>query len=180
MIKYNCIMSVDPSINYCGWGAYVKADSQWRIAGKGLIKPNKELGDDEYIKSKDVYKQVASGIKICEGKFGKVLLVLETPAHWAIGGFEARESGNMGKLHFLCGMLYTLSDTFLVYPANWKGQYPKPVVRNRMIRIFKEENSGIVDADKLAIELEKINHNTMDAIGIGYWYLYKREKGKVI
>lgn len=169
---YDCIISIDPSINYCGWCVYVKTEKGWRISGKGLIKPDKNLGDDEYIKSKDVYKQAKNIITICEAKFGKVLLVLETPAHWAIGGFEARESGNMGKLHFLCGMLYTLSDCFLVYPSMWKGQFPKPVVRNRMIRVLQ--------GTKLAKELVKMNHNTMDAVCIGYWYLFKRKQGKTI
>lgn len=174
-MAYDYYVSIDPSINYCGICIWKSNNDRFKIIGKGLIKPDPKC-DNEYAKADSVKEQIYNIVNKCCDK-GTTYMVLEVPAHWVIGGFEARESGNLGKLQFVCGMLYGIlgaSHTYWVFPATWKGQYPKHVVRNRLRDIHFKDN------ENLKQYINKCNHNVMDAIGIGYWYLYKKKLGKTV
>lgn len=176
------VVAIDPSINYCGYAVYVETD-KWRLQEKGLFKPDKGI-EDEVKKADNIYEKckkllydIGSGLHLA-GELNKesIILVVENPAHWSTGGYHARESGNLQKLILLVGKLSTLCvNTVLVHPHEWKGQLTKPVCRNRMVRNF--ERAG---AKQLAIEMETLNHNIMDAVSIGYWYIFRKPKGKMI
>ena len=93
-------------------------------------------------------------------------MILEIPAHWAVGGYEARETGSIAKLMLVVGMIYSmkhdLDELRVVKPHEWKGQTPKHVMVNRL-----KEDYMAVDVD-----LEKMNPNIADAIGIGHYYIF--------
>jgi hypothetical protein len=94
-------------------------------------------------------------------------MILEVPEHWSVGGFEARETGSIAKLCFVCGLIYGMQyemEKFeLVVPRGWKGQLPKEVVGNRLKNEYMK---------KYEIDMTKIDKNVMDAIGIGHFKLF--------
>lgn len=57
------------------------------------------------------------------------------------------------------------SRVFLVKVAKWKGQLPKEITQARVYRRFKVDIS----------DGGGIDHNTIDAIGLGAWWIDKRE-----
>lgn len=52
----------------------------------------------------------------------------------------------------------------LVRPAQWKGQVPKKVMVNRILKNLSEEERKI-------LKTVKDNHNVVDAVGVGLWKL---------
>ena len=147
------VMAIDPSINFMGVAVFEgKKPIFWR-----LLRPESVL-KDEIQKCVDLYNKVYD----LSDEYKPDLIVLEQPDHWAVAGFEARESGSIQKLVFLCGMLFTLGNVQLVLPRKWKGQLPKNVVRNRLMPLYPD----IID--------EKLDHNIVDALGIAHWRIHGR------
>lgn len=147
------VMSIDPSINFMGVAVFEgKKPILWR-----LLKP-KSIYKDADEKCVDLYNQIYD----LRDEYEPDIIVLENPDHWAVGGFEARESGSIQKLTFLCGMLYTLGKVQLVLPREWKGQLPKNVVRNRLKPFYPE------------IITDELDHNICDALGLAHWRIYGR------
>src|SRR6478735_2377533 len=93
--KETCV-SVDPSIRTCGLAVFKKG----RLVFHALVKVPKECKQDsEWERAHNIYMQVRSAYVLWKA----TRIIIELPAHWANEGFAARESGNMGKLYFLCG-----------------------------------------------------------------------------
>lgn len=151
-LRADVVMSVDPSINYLGVAVWQKG----RLRHYGLVRPAKQSRDDEFQKVWNLYEQ----LKDLHTKNRVVYTVTEVPSHWHVGGFEARESGSIYKLSMMVGAILAFGQVIAVPPHGWKQQLPKEVVRNRLMPKYP----GIVDED--------LDHNVMDAIGIGHWALY--------
>jgi len=152
MIKYKYVISIDPSINYCGCAIH---NINGELFVHTLLRPSCK-SDDYLKKSKDIYDQVS----VLLNTYPNTKLVLEVPQFWGSAGFMARESGAVFKLTFLCGMLFSLSDTTLALtPNDWKGQMPKHVVNNRLRKVYPN------------LDIAKMDHNIVDALGIGHFYL---------
>ena len=157
--KKDRLLSIDPSINHVGVAV-------WELPNKlimyGLLHPKVKERENEYDKSMSILNQ----IKEWKQNYGVNRIILEVPAHWAVGGFEARETGSIAKLMLVVGALYSLKpevDEFkVVKPHEWKGQLPKSVMVNRLKEFYV--NAGV--------DLEKLNPNVADAIGIGHFYLF--------
>ena len=148
------ILSIDPSINFCGYAIF----NNKKLKQYALLKPKKT--DKTLIdKCKTLYtrvRQLMHEYKINE-------LVIEIPEHWRVAGFVARESGSMYKLTFVCGVF--IACTFeqnikltTYYPREWKGQMTKHIVANRLQSTYKD--------------ITEINHNIADAICIGHHRLF--------
>jgi hypothetical protein len=89
--------------------------------------------------------------------------VTEVPEHFGTKGYIARETGSVYKLTFVCGMIYGITDNVVGYkPSKWKGQVSKEVTRNRLIRDYPEK------------DIANLDHNVVDAIGIGCKYIFGR------
>lgn len=144
-------IAIDPSINFCGYATFYKG----QLVDQGLIKPPPII-DDWIEKAKSVFNQIIS-IKNNEHLD---YIVSEIPEHWGTAGFLARESGSIFKLTFLCGILASYNNTVFITPSTWKKQLPKHVVQNRMDRIYTQ------------LSIKKMNHNIVDAIGIGHFHIY--------
>jgi hypothetical protein len=157
----NKLMSIDPSINNLGVAIWNINTEQ--LLDHRLLHPKKEHKTSEYAKSLSMLRQLQDLIK----QFEVNHMICEVPEHWAVGGFEARETGSIAKLCFVCGMIYSLHDTLdvceVVVPRGWKGQLPKEVVANRLFDEYME---------KYAIDMVKMNPNVMDAIGIGHYKIF--------
>lgn len=164
VIKKNRLMSIDPSINNLGvaiWDIPTKTLMMWK-----LIHPKIGERENEYTKALSMSDQLRELAKT----YIVNRVVLEVPEHWAVGGFEARETGSIAKLCFVCGLLYGMQyfmeEFELVTPRGWKGQLPKPVVANRLRKEYL----------KYEIDLSKwmgtVNENVADAIEIGHYKLF--------
>ncbi len=145
------ILAVDPSINFCGVAVMTLSG---KLVYYSLVRPGSEA-TDYLIKSKDVYKQIRKIRRTYDAK-----IILEVPEYWGIAGFFARESDSLTKLSFVCGMIYSIPGTVVMTPSQWKGQLPKKVIANRLARIYNS-----------VVEIKSLNHNVIDAIGIGYNYI---------
>ena len=158
--KKERLISIDPSINNVGMAIWDLTESKllmWK-----LVHPVIGKRDNEFEKSHSILTQ----IKQWKQTYGVNRIISEVPEHWAVAGFQARETGSIAKLMFVCGMIYSLRDELeemrLVVPREWKGQLPKKVVANRLKEDYVPYN----------IDMTALNENVMDAIGIGHFYIH--------
>ena len=162
--KKNRLMSIDPSINNLGvaiWDMDAKVLLLWK-----LVHPKKDCKNNEYSKSLSMSDQLREWTVTYTVNH----MILEVPEHWAVGGFEARETGSIAKLCFVCGLIYGMQydvDSFeLVAPRGWKGQLPKKVVANRLQEHYLQYG---IDLTEWA---DTTMNNVGDAIGIGHFKLF--------
>ena len=144
-------LAIDPSINFCG-----TADFKGKqLFHSELLQPDHVGKQGTYLdKCVDIYNQLEAISELYD------VLILEIPEHWGAAGYLSRESGAIFKVTFLCGMIFTLPNVTTYTPSEWKGQLPKEVVRNRLAKIYPK------------VVTKKLNHNIMDAIGIGHRHIY--------
>ena len=160
-------MSIDPSINNMGmaiWDIPTKKLMLWK-----LIHPKKDCKNNEYVKSLSMSDQLREWARVYIVNH----VILEVPEHWAVGGFEARETGSIAKLCFVCGLIYGMQynmETFeLVVPRGWKFQIPKEVMANRLQDEYWTKYK--IDMNGTATG-KKLDPNVADAIGIGHFKLF--------
>jgi hypothetical protein len=166
MIKKNRLLSCDPSINNCGIAIW-DIDSKKLLLWK-LVHPKPNCRNNEYAKALSISDQLREWARTYVVNH----IILEVPEHWAVGGFEARETGSIAKLCFVCGLIYgmqyDMEEFILVAPRGWKGQLPKHVVANRLQAdyiLYGIDMTGEVTGTKM-------NENVMDAIAIGHFKLF--------
>lgn len=165
----NKLMTIDPSINYCGVAIFDMKTKE--LDDAILVRPSKisQRDGEFYDKAFSVYSKVAEIQKKCHVR----QIACELPDHWAVAGFMARESGSITKLAFMCGLLYGMRndvDKFIFsLPRAWKGQLSKDVMKNRIEKTYAGKGKHYTTE-----EWKDIDHNVCDAIGIGHWRLYGR------
>lgn len=159
--KKNRLISIDPSINNLGIAVWDVLDK--KLLAHALMHPERGKRLNEFDKSLSMLNQIKT-LWIQEYSVNR--MILEIPEYWAVGGFQARETGSMSKLMFVCGMIYSLKNDLeelkLVTPREWKGQLPKEVVANRLEDHYLP----------LGIDLAQMDMNEADGIEIGHFYLY--------
>jgi len=165
--EYSRLISIDSSINNLGIAVWDMSSK--RLIDHRLLHPKVGERGSEYIKSQSMLNQIRELV----AEYKVTHMIMEVPEYWAVGGFEARETGSIGKLLFVCGMIYSLKDQQvgdtvveefkLVSPRGWKVQLPKEVVANRLQKEY---------AEKYGIDMQKMNNNVMDAIAIGHFRLF--------
>lgn len=154
--RFSSVLAIDPSINNCGIAIFKLG----KLTNYKLLHPSAEVDSTDYLaKSKSIFNTIR---KIVEIK-SIDRIVLEIPTHWGTSGYQARESGSIYKVTFVCGMIYSLDNVVTVTPHMWKGQLPKDVMKRRYILKYPD------------LDIAGMDHNILDAIGIGHWYT----KGKV-
>jgi hypothetical protein len=165
--EYKVLMSIDSSINNLGMALWDMGSEI--LLDHRIIHPLVGERGNEYVKSQSMLNQIRG--LVVENHVTHMMM--EVPEYWAVGGFEARETGSIGKLLFVCGMIYSLKDQQvgdtlieefkLVSPRGWKAQLPKEVVANRLQKEY---------AEKYGLDMQKMNNNVMDAIAIGHFRLF--------
>jgi hypothetical protein len=89
-------------------------------------------------------------------------LVIEHPQVYARG---PGDPDDLLALALVVGGVLTLNGGGeIVRPAQWKGQVPKKIMSNRILKALTEE-------ERLLTEKVRNNHNVLDAIGVGLWKL---------
>ena len=163
------LMTIDPSINNLGmaiWDISTKALLLWK-----LVHPKTDRQKDEYEKSVSMCDQLRAWAK----EYSVTEILMEVPEHWAVGGFEARETGSIAKLCFVCGLIYgmqyEMEEFDLVSPRGWKGQLPKDVMANRLQDEYWTKYQIDMTGKYLGTK-KRLNGNVADAIGIGHFRLF--------
>jgi hypothetical protein len=160
--KSKRLMSIDPSIN--NLGVAVWDIEPIKLLMHRLIHPTVVSRVNSFEKAWSMLEQM----KQWKTTYGVTNIIVEQPEVWNVAGFEARETGSMDKLNFVCGLLYSLRSEVeeyrLVTPQQWKGQLKKEIMCNRLYNHYIVQN----------IDLRKIDANVADGIGIGHFYLYGR------
>ena len=156
----SCI-AIDPSINNLGIAIFLDDV----LHTYDLVHPQANLtGEKDYtLKARDMMNKIRAILNKVKEIDSKVQLVTEIPDHFGDSGrgYIARETGAILKLSFVCGMICGLSEDTIVYkPSAWKGQMSKEVVRARLVRQYPDK------------EIEYLDHNIVDAIGIGQKYIF--------
>lgn len=153
------LISIDPSINNVGIAIWEFPNT---LLMHKLLHPKVNARENEYDKSLSILDQIKEWMKA----YRVNRMILEVPSHWAVAGFEARETGSIAKLSFVCGMIYSLKSELdelrIVKPHEWKGQLSKAIMVNRLKDVYLA----------MGVELEKLNPNIADAIGIGHYRLF--------
>lgn len=151
---------MDPSINNLGIAIF--SDNEYVTAQ--LIHPKPINREATYlVKARDMCNKVREIYEKAKSVDPKIMLVTEVPEHFGISGYISRETGSVFKLTFVCGMIYGIADEVVAYqPSKWKGQMSKEIVRNRLVRTYP------------GMDIEKLDHNIVDAIGIGHKYIFGR------
>lgn len=157
------LMSIDPSINNLGlaiWDMKKPAN----ILMYKLVHPTIVSRENQYEKAWSMLDQ----LRQWKTTYSVTRIICEVPEVWNVAGFEARETGSMDKLNFVCGLLYSLrgevEEFKLVTPQQWKGQLKKKIMCERLFDHYIQ----------YGIDLHKIDANVADGIGIGHFYLYGR------
>jgi hypothetical protein len=153
------VISIDPSGNTCGLGLFVDK----KLIGYALVTPDREVqAMDFLIKAKDIVNQIAQVYLQYDKPENKIDVVMEIPEHVSsMAGFMARESGNLNKLCFVCGMIYDRFPVVVTYtPMKWKGQLTKEQVRNRLSLTYPQ--------------VKGMDHNIVEGIGIGHRHIFGR------
>ena len=155
-------MTMDPGTRKTGW--CIMDPKTIHIVDAGMLTSM----EDHWLKNcQRIWPKVINVFY----KYNPKMFLYEIPEHWkGVQGGSAEESGSVGKLQFFCGGVHALMSPLVrdirnVTPSGWKGQMDKDMIRRRLMRRMPSQ----------AQNLEKLNHNIVDAIGIAYWWI---EEGK--
>ena len=181
-MKHKYTIAIDPSINNCGYAVFRNKD----LVEYNILQPSSRKID--YLsKAREIVRSI---VDICENISNydhpwleDTQLVTEIPQHFGGNvqkGFLARESGDVYKLTFICGMIYNITENVIGYtPREWKAQLPKCVVRARIARMKEFKNLPLYIKEKKHCteckqthHVNDMDHNILDAIGIGIKHIY--------
>jgi Holliday junction resolvasome RuvABC endonuclease subunit len=185
------VLAIDPSLRNLGYAFFqVKrgtAGFRGKLITQGLIRQPTNRSVSKRIRrslehmrfrSAKMVNNVLAMLYVPEIELPCVpdYVVIEMPVIYSRGSAAARAARNSGALtkliYFVGSLTQALIDRecstddsktrpVLVTPATWKGQVKKHITHKRMIRRY-----GRVCDD--------LNHNIIDAIGIGTWFIERR------
>jgi Holliday junction resolvasome RuvABC endonuclease subunit len=171
------VIAIDPSINNCGLAVFKNKE----LKRYELLHPTVKKKSHYLEKARSMAQKIEEVYDYYEDR-GRTKLVTEIPQHFGASerGFLSRESGSMLKLSFLAGMIYNIApDTITYEPNEWKGQLPKCVVRNRLLRpypdikLFGKKEIHCPDC-KRSHKIHDLDHNIVDAIAIGHFHIWRK------
>lgn len=98
-----------------------------------------------------------------------VVVVVETPVLYPT---KRKQHKDVARLLDIAKQMIKTSKTGVgVTPSAWKGQVPKKIHNKRVLSMLSDEEKRRVVSLK--------NHNTVDAVGIGLWFLQRCGRGGV-
>ncbi len=173
------LMAVDPGLEYTGYAVFGASDVALKkivLRAYGTVRATVEAPWD--------VRAVMISSKLFElwSKFVPVDLALEFPTfQQGERGYAAARSGATLKLAYLCGHIVSTWQTFnieaeklvkrprnnfpvMFAPVAWKGTMPKDVTQAKCAAIY-----GVK-------KVKGKDHNAIDAIMIGHYYLADHQK----
>ena len=151
------ILCIDPGKD-SGWALF----EDGLLVACGLLKVTAEDATQ--------YKALAFGMPILD------YCIVERPVIYP-GRNQIASANNIITLALTAGaaMAYCgirAGHQVYVEPRKWKGQRPKDVDNRRTINLLSSEERKIVGQSGVP---ETMLNNTLDAIGIGLWYLKRKD-----
>lgn len=64
-----------------------------------------------------------------------------------------------------------------VLPRTWKGTVPKAIVEKRVLAVLDEQETLLIYST-MSARAKKLDHNMVDAVGIGLWRLGRKYRGE--
>ena len=172
IIRYEGTLAVDPGINATGWAIYNKNS---KLQACGLIQA-KTVNVVESIK-KICYDLGLAWEEHMSGTRPPELMVVEKMQVYR-QGLAKGDPNDLIDLSILGGALWAtmkpLGASFPV-PSQWKGQVPKEVLIERVMKDLTKQEDTILKSD---IELipSSLRHNVYDAVCLGKWALDRFKK----
>ena len=159
------LFAIDPGLRWCGLAAF---------DGQTLVRAELVRNDVDKARGPPVWLRMADAVKHAvyrQSAIHTFRLIIEVPR---IYPHSADQKGDLNDLLELAGVVGALTGVFslvsFVYPADWKGQLPKKVMNERVLKTLTlEEGNALVHHD----------HNTLDAVGIGLHHLGRLGQKKV-
>lgn len=148
------LISIDPGVKFTGWAYF----EDKRMEDCGLIKA-KRL-NEMFAKCEETLEYYS---RHCNQ------IVIEKPQVYAQRKMkgDANDLITIGLVAGFCASLCL--DPHFILPRDWKGTVNKDIMTERIQdRWMNELERGILREAKVA---KTYRHNTIDAIGIGLWYL---------
>jgi hypothetical protein len=177
------ILTIDPSICKLGWAVFVLPPNSHsgQLTSSGTIKLYKDKDKDtqnlEWVNRVDqmLIDLLQTLDEHEESRIHRV--IIELPTHYSSEvGDAAKNSSAILKLMFLVATLRRSflttrepSEVILVPVAKWKGNAPKHITQRRVLKDFPTLRS----------KHPKPDHNELDAVGIGRWYLRNLRQKKI-
>lgn len=156
------ILAVDPGLRGCGFAHFV--DGELKHAAY-VVSPERTARGGR------AWAAMAGEIAKCALEWIQpdTTLVVEYPVQYErSGGARDDISELTGVCGAIVGALTWCHGGIGIYtprPADWKGQTPKVVHQKRIwSKLSDDEACRVVDDGAMT-------HNTVDAVGIGLWYL---------
>ena len=168
------VIAIDPSINDCGYAIFENK----KLYDFGVLHPKEKK--DYIIKAQQICKQIREIEYMMFLNDSDTQLVTELQQGFGVAGHMFLETGAVMKLCFTTGMIFGLTTNAVGYtPDQWKKQLPKCVVRARLARIYPKlplYTAKMIKCDDCKREHKKhdLDHNIVDAIGIGHFHIFGR------
>jgi hypothetical protein len=159
------VFAIDPGLRHCGFAKFT--DSGILVDARLVKSSNNEMrGPPAWLAMADAVSAFIGDPSLTR------LLVIEVPR---IYPHSRDQKGDLNDLLELAGVVGAIAARArviqFVYPSEWKGQLPKKVMNERVLKALdvKTEGGALVHHD----------HNTLDAVGIGLHYFGRIGKKRV-
>lgn len=167
-MKLGRVLAIDPGRD-TGWAYFVNR----RLVACGHINIEKLFKQTPY---------EAFGIAHFEG----VEVILEGPAIYPVG--RKQKGGKISdasivKLALRTGEIRQLlrgagADTeYTDQPKQWKGNVPKEITQRRVLAVLDATETKLLYAT-ISARSKTLNHNMVDAVGIGLWKIGRKYLGE--
>lgn len=167
-MKQRRVLAIDPG-SVTGWSYFV----------------NGKLTKCGYVSIEKIFKQTlweTFGI----ASFKEVEVILEGPAIYPVG--KKQKGGKISdkdivKLALRTGEIRQLlrgagADTsYTDQPKEWKGNVPKEVTKKRVLAVLDGDETKLIYST-MSARSKDLNHNMVDAVGIGLWKLGRKYRGE--
>jgi hypothetical protein len=148
------LLALDPGTKCVGWAVW--SDRLYRC---GLVRTKeKTTGQQGW--------DLRLGLLDVVGPVGLDVLV-EVPRIYPYN--RKMQPNDLIDLAFVAGAVSTVGQSVeTVLPVDWKGQTPKDVCHERLLARLSRDELLVVQAGVAGVP-ESLQHNVLDAIGIGRW-----------
>lgn len=160
------LIAIDPGLRGCGVARFGSAD---------LVRP---LMEAQYVRNPLAFGNGPSAWAVMAGEIVRRfqrpdVLVLERPRVYP--GVRNEDPNDLLELAGILGAIAahweSVPELAVYYPAEWKGQVPKKVMTQRILKHLRPGES-----DRIVTAGAK-DHNTIDAVGLGLFHLGRMKRG---
>ena len=166
--RYEGILAIDPGVNATGWtimrDCRLQACGLLRAKGLNVVESMKKMCYDLPI----VWEEHMSGTRPPE------LMVIETPQIYQ-QRLSKGDPNDLMPLGIIGGALWATMNPLGVsfpLPREWKGQVPKDVLIQRVVKELTKQEQTIMQTDVERIP-SHLRHNVYDAVCLGKWALQR-------